>query len=131
MSTDADVLERVREYRLAARLAVEADAHRFQDRCLALIDLAEAARAESDLTIRTWSERAIWEEARGFLGMDDELPEPVPEPFEAAQRKLRARGLTSCPTCLGGLSDERDWERWHHQREDHLAELHRREGALG
>ncbi len=131
MTVDADVLERVREYRLAARLAVRADDHRFQDRCLALVDLAEAARAEPDLTVRTWAERAIWEEAKGFLGMDDELPEPIPEPFEAAQRKLRARGLTSCPTCLATLSDERDWERWHQEREDHLKELRRREGAVG
>ena len=129
--TDADVLERVREYRRAARMAVDAHDHRYQDRCLALVDLAEAARAESDLTVRTWAERAIWEESRAFLGMDDELPEPVPEPFEAAQRKLHARGLVSCPTCLATLSDERDWERWHHQREDRLKELRRREGAVG
>jgi hypothetical protein len=130
MSADVDILDRVREYRRAARLAVDAVDHRFQDRCLALIDLAEAARAESDPTVRVWSERAIWQESKRFLGVDDELPEPVPEPFEAAQRKLRARGLTACPTCLATLSDEHDWERWHHQREDYLSELRRREGAI-
>lgn len=35
MTVSIDVLERVREYRLAARMAVRADEHRYQDRCLA------------------------------------------------------------------------------------------------
>jgi hypothetical protein len=129
--TVAEVLERVREYRRAARLAVESHDHPFQARCLALIDLAEAARAEPDLTVRTWSERAIWEESKRFLGMDDELPEPVPEPFERAQRKLRAQGLTSCPTCLSTLATDLDFELWRNRREDYLRTLRRREGAVG
>jgi hypothetical protein len=90
---DVAILDRVREYRRAARMAVQAEDHRFQDRCLALVDLAEAARAESDPTVRLWSERAVWEESREFLGMGDDLPEAPPEPFEAAQRRLRSRGL--------------------------------------
>ncbi len=131
MSTDIETLEKVREYRRAARLAVEAQDHRFQDRCLALIDLAEAARAESDPTVRLWSERAIWEESKRFLGMDDDLPKPVPEPFERAQRKLRAQGLTSCPTCLSTLATDLDFESWRNRREDYLRALRRREGAVG
>jgi hypothetical protein len=124
-------LERIREYRRAARMAVQADDHRFQDRCLALIDLAEAARAEPDLLVRTWSERAIWEESKAFLGMDDEEHSFPPEPFERAQRRLRAEGYSTCPTCRSNLATDIDFERWHQQREDHAAELRRREGALG
>ena len=130
MSADVEILEMVREYRRAARMAVEARAHRFQDRCLALIDLAEAARAKPDLTVRTWAERAVWEESKAFLGMDDDLPEPVPERFEQAQRRLRARGLVACPTCLSTLATDLDFERWHQRREDSLRELRRREGAI-
>jgi hypothetical protein len=128
---DVDVLEQVREYRSAARLAVRADNHRFQDMCLALIDLAEAARAEPDPIIRTWSERAVWEESKRFLGVDDEEHSVVPEPFERAQRKLRAEGFESCPRCLSRVATSTDFEIWRNQREDYLAELRRREGALG
>jgi hypothetical protein len=131
VSADVEILDRVREYRVAARMTVRAEDHPFQTRCLLLVDLAEAARAEQDPTVRTWSERAIWEESKGFLGMDDELPEPVPEPFERAQRKLHALGLTSCPTCLSTLATDLDFEIWRNRREDYLRALRRREGAVG
>jgi hypothetical protein len=131
LSDDADILDRVREYRSAARLAVRSDESTFQARCLALIDLAEAARAEPDLTVRTWSERAVWEESKAFLGMDDEEHSFPPEPFERAQRSLRAQGYSSCPKCRSSLATDIEFERWHHQREDHLKELRRREEALG
>jgi hypothetical protein len=131
VSAEADVLVRVREYRAAARMAVRADGHRLQDRYLALIDLAEAARAEPDPIIRTWSERAIWEESKRFLGVDDEEHSFPPEPFERAQRKLRAEGYSSCPSCLSHLATDLDFEIWRNQRADHQAELRRHEGALG
>lgn len=131
MTVDTDVLERVREYRSAARLAVRADESSIQARCLALVDLAEAARAESDPIVRTWSERAVWEESKRFLGVDDDEHSFPPEPFEGAQRRLRAQGYATCPSCLSVLASDVDFERWHHQREDHLAELRRREEALG
>lgn len=131
MSADTDVLERVREYRAAARMAVRAEESPVQTRCLALIDLAEAARAEPDPIVRTWSERAVWEESKRFLGVDDEEHTYPPEPFEKAQRKLRAQGYSSCPTCLSNLATDTDFEIWRNQREDHLAELRRRERALG
>jgi hypothetical protein len=131
MSVEADALERVREYRGAARMAVRADESTVQARCLALIDLAEAARSEPDPIVRTWSERAVWEESKRFLGMDDEEHSFPPEPFERAQRKLRAEGYANCPKCLSNLATDLDFELWHHQRADHRAELRRREGALG
>ena len=124
-------LDRVREYREAARLAVRADTATFQSRCLALIDLAESARNEPDPLIRTWGERAIWEEAKSFLGVDDEQPEAPGEHYEAAQRKLRARGYGMCPECLTPLADESDLVRWRRMREVHIAETERREGAVG
>ena len=131
MSSGVDVLDRVREYRAAARLAVRSSKSSVQARCLTLIDLSEAARAEPDLTVRTWSERAVWEESRAFLGMDDEEHSFPPDPFERAQRKLRAQGYSSCPQCLSNLAMDLDFELWHHQREDHLREIRRREEALG
>jgi hypothetical protein len=131
MNDDIDVLDRVRQYRRAARLAVRADDQTFQRRCLALLDLADAARGERDPTVRTWSERAIWEESKAFLGVDDEDHSFPPEPFERAQRRLRARGFSTCPTFLSTLATDIDFERWHHQREDHIAHLRRFEGAVG
>ena len=67
------VLGRVRRYREAARMTVRAEAS-VRERCLALLEIADMARQESDLTIRTWAERAIWEESKAFLGMDDAEP---------------------------------------------------------
>ena len=124
-------LDRVREYREAARLAVRADAATFQSRCLALIDLAESARNEPDPLIRTWGERAIWEEAKSFLGMDDEQHDLPGEPFERAQRRLRDQGLVSCPTCRSVLATDADFDRWRRTREQCIADTERREGAVG
>src|SRR5688572_17952607 len=112
-------------------MAVRATESSIQTRCLALVDLAEAARHESDPIVRTWSERAIWEESKAFLGMDDEEHSFPPEPFERAQRRLRAEGYSSCPRCLSVLATNTDFERWRHQRADHESKLQRRERALG
>ena len=131
MIPESDVLERVREYRSAARLAVRADDSSIQARCLALVDLAEAARAEPDPLVRTWSERAVWEESKSFLGVDDEERLIVPEPFERAQRRLRSEGFETCPRCLSRVATPAEFEVWRNRREDHLAELRRREEALG
>lgn len=127
MSAD---LERVREYRRAARMAVRADDATLHSRYLALIDLAEAARAEPGRLVATWSERAIWEESKRFLGVDDEDHLYPPEPYEAAHRRLRARGLVVCPECLSDLATEADFERWHQMRADHIDELRLREEAI-
>jgi hypothetical protein len=110
--TPDEVLARIREYRAATRRAVEADDHRVQDRYLALIDLATAARAEADPLVRLWSERAIWQEARGFVGMDDEPREVPGEGYERAQRRLRSIGFAACPECRSLLVTEEELDRW-------------------
>jgi hypothetical protein len=74
VSARDDVLDRVREYRVAARKIVRADWVPVKRRCLGLLELADAARAESDLTTRTWAERSIWEESKAFLEMEDTDP---------------------------------------------------------
>lgn len=125
-----DELDRVRQYRKAARIAVQAAEHPLQDRYLALMELAEAARSETDLLVRTWSERAVWEESKIFLGVGDEDDKCPTEPFEAAQRKLRARGFSLCPECRAPLATDADFERWHQMRADHITDLERREQAV-
>ena len=117
------VLDRVREYRSAARKIVEASGATVHRRCVALVELAERARAETDLTTRTWSERSIWEESRAFLGFGDE-PTTPPAGYESAQRPLRSQGLEQCPTCRSRLATEEDFARWGRLR---LADAERRE----
>lgn len=124
------VLGRVRRYREAARMTVRAEAS-VRERCLALLEIADMARQESDLTIRTWAERAIWEESKAFLGMDDAEPE-LPHPsFEQRVRALRRKGLIRCDRCGHDLPTDEELERWARLRR-HYAELRDvREGALG
>lgn len=122
-------LDRVREFRKAARIAVQADDHPLQDRYLALIDLAEMARAEPDPLVRRWSELAIWEESRVFLGMDDEDHEFPPQAYEARQHALRAEGYSSCPRCLAVLATDIDFDRWRRMRAAHIEEMRVREQA--
>jgi hypothetical protein len=106
------ILDRVREYRRAARKIVEADWVRTHRRCLALLELAERARAEEDLTVRTWSERSIWEESKEFLGVDDGEPIAPPLSYESSQRRLRNQGLEQCPTCRARIASEEEFDHW-------------------
>ena len=122
-------LERVRQYRRATRIAIEANAT-YQARCLALMDLTQAARAESDLLVRHWAQVTIWREAAGFLGMDDEEHEYPPEPYEAAQRRLRNKGYSACPRCLSELATDVDFDRWSRMRAAHVGELRWRGEAV-
>jgi hypothetical protein len=123
-------LDRVHRYREAARLAVRSEDHSLHARYLALVDLVEAARDEPDPLVRTWAERAIWTESKSFLGVDDERPSPPTEQFELAQRRLRDRGYSSCPTCKTPLANEYDFGVWRRMRADRISELERREGAV-
>ena len=118
------VLNRVREYRRAAHKIVEAEWVSVHRRCLGLLELQDAARAEADLTIRTWAERAVWEEAKPFLGVDDGEPTAPPVSYESAQRRLRNQGLEQCPTCRSRLATEEEFARWSRLR---LADAERRE----
>jgi hypothetical protein len=129
VSTDPDVLARVRRFREAARLAVRADAP-VRDRCLALLDIADMARDEPDPTIRTWAERAIWEESKAFLGMDDAEP-ALPNPsFEQKVRALRREGFARCDRCGHDLPTDEELERWSQMRRHYAETLEAREQAL-
>jgi len=129
MSTDVDVLARVGRFREAARIAVRADAP-FKEICLVLLDLADMARKEPDLTVRTWAERAVWEESRAFLGMDDDAPAVPPVSYEEKVRALRREGLIRCDRCGHDLPTEEQLERWARMRKDHAETLAARERAV-
>ncbi len=102
------VLERVGEYHDAARQIVEAHVDTSR-RCLGLLDLVDAARAEDDPITRRWSEGAIWSAAEGFLLADPDAV-AVLESWEAAQRRLRARGYVSCPECRAHIATDEELE---------------------
>ena len=123
------LLARVREYRRAARAIVETDQADIGRRCLGLLDLVDMARAEADLTTRTWAERAVWEESRPFLDMDDDPPALPPEAYEHRAKRLRADGLETCPTCLGTIATDEEIRRWAQLRRDEIKRLRVREQA--
>jgi hypothetical protein len=123
-------LDRIRQFRAAARLAVRTEEATLQSRYYALLDLVDAADAEPDLLVRRWSRVAIWEESREFLGMGDEPSEVVPEPFERAQRQLRDEGYSSCPRCLAHVATNDELASWRDLRRGHIVEVERRERAV-
>lgn len=83
----------VNEYAAAARAIVSDRALSVDARVLAVARLADAARAEADLP--GWCLRAVWEEARSFLGE---------EPTRSGAELLRAAdGELSRALCEGRL----------------------------
>jgi hypothetical protein len=127
---DVSVITSVQDYRRVARMIVRSGGLTIQERSAGLIELARSAQAESDDALRRWGRRVIWEESREFFGEGDPPPEMPPDPFEHAQRTQRSRGFAVCPTCLAPLASDADFERSHHLRADHRAELERRERAV-
>jgi len=124
-----EVLARIGRFRQAARLVV-ASPVAVRDRCLALLDIVDMARAEPDPLVRVWAERAVWEECKAFLGMDDfEVTFPLAS-FGARVRWLRAQGYTACPTCDHRLPTEGELEHWSDLRRQHAEMLAAREGAV-
>lgn len=88
------------------------------------------ARDEPDPTIRTWAERAIWEESKAFLGMDDAEP-ALPNPsFEQKVRALRREGFARCDRCGHDLPTDEELERWSQMRRHYAETLEAREQAL-
>jgi hypothetical protein len=124
------VIPSVREYRIAARRIVRTDQRSVQDRCLALVKLNAQARSEPDTTLRHWAERVIWEESREFFGAGEAAPRTPNFAYLHAQRKLRSKGLDTCPTCLGVVANGDDFERWRMLEGDRMDELQRREQAV-
>lgn len=95
---------------------------------VALVKLVEKARAESALP--DWCQRAIWEEAAGFI---EGKPKPIPltpDPVERACRVLLAKRLIRCPTCQRPLPDEATLDRWRAERLALLHEAYIREQAM-
>jgi hypothetical protein len=127
---DGAILERVGEYRKAARMAVEADRD-FATRALALLDLADAARAEPDALTARWSELAIWAEAEAFLvGLERKKDAQTGDAWERAQRRMRAEGYETCPRCRSRIASEKELEAMHLRRLSRIDELERRERAI-
>lgn len=122
-----DVLRTVAEYRRAARKAATAGAS-WKQRMSALLALAEEARRESDSTVREWSERVIFEEARPLL--EDRQPDGPGDAWERAQRHLRAKGLVACPECCSPLASDLELERLDRRRRARARELEIREHAI-
>jgi hypothetical protein len=125
---DADVLERVRGYRSAARRIVRTDAS-VQDRCVALLELREMADAEPDPLIREWAGHVMWEESKDFLDMDDSEPDLPPPSYEHRARQLRSEGLIACRECFHPLPTDEELDRWELLRRRHIELLKAREGA--
>ena len=120
-------IEEVQRYRRAARRIVRDRDTAKRDRLLALVRLAEKARAEGALP--EWCQRAIWEEAAEFVE-GRSRPAPLsPDPVERACRILLRKGLVRCPTCQRPLPDETTLDRWRAERLAALYEAHIREQA--
>jgi len=130
MAATDDVLERIYEYRVAVRAALDHADEDPRQVCLSLLDLVDLARTEDDPVIRTWSERAIFEEAKAFLGVDDEAPALPPTSFERRVRALRAEGYTACPKCLHGLPTDDELARWSRVRTAEAERLRVRNQAV-
>lgn len=130
MGSPEAVLDRVREYRVAARTIVRTDYATIARRCEGLLELVGKARSEADPTIRHWSETAIWQESKAFLGYDDEEPALPPEGYERRQRRLRSAGYEACPNCLARLATEDDLRRWSRMRLDDAERRRIREEAV-
>lgn len=96
-------------YRTATKRLVHAD-RPLRVKCLGLLDLAEAGRAERDPTVRAWIAETLWREAEQLLtGRPASL---AGDGYERATRKLRADGYLACPTCRSSLPDEATFDRW-------------------
>lgn len=121
-----DTLHVVAAYRRAARRAATAGAP-LQRRLSALVELAAEARKERDATVRSWVERVIYAEGRPLFV--DPAPDGPGDVWERAQRRARAKGWTSCPTCSAVLATDRDLERPQRRRQQRIRELEVREAA--
>ncbi len=124
-----ELVERVRAYRSAARMAVEAPRD-LRVRLLALIDLMRAARREEDRILRCWTERVIYEEARPLLEGGDPPAAVAGDPYERRARALRAEGYSRCPRCLAELPTDLDLARWAGMRRAEIERLEVRERAV-
>jgi hypothetical protein len=124
-----DVLGRIRRYRQVARTVVESS-KTVRERCLGLLELIDAARDEADSTVRHWAEMAIWQESKGFLGVEDENRPLPPESYEHRQRRLRLMGEDTCGRCLARIATEDELRRWNRIRLEQAELRNARRGAV-
>jgi hypothetical protein len=130
------VLEVISDLRRAARHAVRRPDLTDRERLGVIVELARRARESG----WPWAaQTAVWTEVRDYLAdasgeewMRTPLSYPtVPAPpVEVAARRLRARGLVTCPECRLPVADERTLERWRTIRAAAVDEALRKEAAV-
>lgn len=122
-----DGLERVGEYREAARRLLRSDLT-IEGRQLAVMRLYEKGKREpfGDLIVRSIVAEVVWSIERDDV---DEI-RSAGDRMERAHRSLRARGYARCPECECELSRELDWLGWRSSRDAAEVEYHAREGAV-
>jgi hypothetical protein len=125
---DTAVLDRIREFRIAARHAVESTDAGDKQQLLALMDLADLVRREPDRTTRLWAERVIWAEAASFIL--EEEPPIFGDRWERAQRELRLGGYEKCPRCLSQVQTLEQLDREQRRRLERIQEHERKLEAV-
>jgi hypothetical protein len=126
MSTAVDPLEDLAAYREATRRIVRDITLDVRGTCQALLNLAERAKTAQ---MPEWARRAVYEEAREFLGVGP-VPADIPgDAVEIAARSLRAKGYECCPTCARRLHGDLDFARWRDMRRVELEQTRAREMA--
>jgi hypothetical protein len=126
--TSTDLLEKISDVRLDTRAIVQSQVP-VLDRCIALLELATELRAaEADPQTRSRLQHVLYEEARELL--EDAPPGVWGEVYERKQRRVRAEGYSSCPTCGSDLATEDDFARWREMRRGERELLEARERAL-
>jgi hypothetical protein len=127
--TRAEPLERVRQFRQAARQILRQRwIETADDRTPALLNLVRRARQErySDLIIRAITAEVLWSIDREDVSETRYLADPL----ERRHRQMRAEGFAACPRCLSPLSTALEWQAWHELREGAIRELEAREVAV-
>jgi hypothetical protein len=106
------MLADIRRWEQAARLIADDEHLSVEARCAALLDLMGRARKREGAA---FLEVAIWRGCRHFF----EEKRAVPRDTINALRRLRHRGLSSCPTCRRDVPDHDELDRWVALRHDY------------
>jgi hypothetical protein len=110
-SVDA-MLADLRRWERAARLIADDEQLSIKARCKALLELMANARRRDGAA---FFERAVWKGCAHFF----EEEHTVPRNMINALRRLRHRGLSSCPTCRRDVPDHDELDRWVALRHDY------------
>jgi hypothetical protein len=121
---DSEGLERVAEFREAARRILRSDLTK-ESRTTALMRLYARAKDEplADLIIPSVVAELAWS-----IDRDDVIElKSAGDLMERAHRSLRSRGYARCPECRCELSRELDWDYWRQVRTSAVDEFEARE----